>query len=213
MSQKIIKIFLIIFSIYMVNASFAKIYHSQKFSKYPYGLLGDDFGVLKVADLAANACMASPVPFTNELSAYAYWQCFETKKARLLCDGYGYDEDAKDFLTALVAQGTNDSGRHEYVSRRAISFGTCKSLKREWEKLTKDEKYVCISGPFTSIQKLKNNQKSFLWTFDKFKTKKGCASYFYGDCSLKYQLKNGCKIKKTRKWVGFSDRSAKPTRI
>lgn len=29
-------------------------------------------------------------------------------KNALFCDGYGYDEDAKDFLTALVAKGTND---------------------------------------------------------------------------------------------------------
>ena len=185
-----------ILSLSIENESFSKIYDSQMLNEYPYGLLGDDFSILNVEDLASNVCMANPAPFAKTFSAYPYWQCFETQKAKLFCDGHGYDEDAKDFFTALVVDGTNDSGRQEYVSRRAISFEICKDLEKKWKKLTKNEKYVCISGPFTRVQKQKNNQESLLWTFDKFKTKKGCASYFYGDCNLKYQLKNGCKLQK-----------------
>jgi hypothetical protein len=165
------------------------------FNEYPYGLLGDDFNILNLDDLASNACIANPTPFTQTFSAYPYWQCFKTQRVKLFCDGHGYDADAKDFFTTLVVEGTNDRGRHKYVSSRAISFEICQDLEKKWRELTRNEKYVCVSGPFTKLMKQKDTQFSNLWVFDKFKTKKGCASYFYGDCSLKYQLKNGCKLK------------------
>lgn len=194
MRQKIIKYFLIVLSFYLENESFSKMTHSQMIKKYPFGLLGDDFNILSIEDLESNACMAKPVLFTKKLSAYPYWQCFETQKTKLFCDGYMYDEEVKDFFTTLVVEGTVNNVQHVYVGRKALSFELCKDLEKKWNKLTKNENHVCISGPFTSIKKQKNNQESFLWTFDKFKTKKGCAAYFYGDCSLKYQLKSGCEF-------------------
>ncbi len=40
------------------------------------------------------------------------------------------------------------------------------------------EKYICLSGPYEPLKGY--SQK--IWSFEKFKTRKGCASYFAGEC-------------------------------
>ena len=174
---------------------FAQSEHIQTLqSKFPYSLLGDDFEILNEKDMAINTCEASPAPFSEKFSESPYWQCFETKNAKLFCDGHGYDEDEKDFLTVLVIAGKREGRYHEYITRRAIYYSVCQDFLKDWQRFTKNEKHVCVSGPFTSNEIKKNGQAYSLWIFDKFKTKKGCMPYFVGGCSLKYRLKNGCKL-------------------
>ena len=73
---------------------------------------------------------------------------------------------------------------------------SCRDYKRDWKILTNNEKYICISGMHIDKEKNASGQIVSSWIFDKFKTKKGCGSYFYGGCSLKYQIKNGCNPNK-----------------
>jgi len=65
---------------------------------------------LNIDDLAINACATlEQTPFEEHSNwAYPYWQCFETKSSRLICDGYEYDESEKIFLTILAVLGTKD---------------------------------------------------------------------------------------------------------
>lgn len=49
-------------------------------SKFPNGLLSDDFGGLTIKDLALNACRLKPPPFVpGATDSYEYWICFEKK--------------------------------------------------------------------------------------------------------------------------------------
>ncbi len=158
---------------------------------YPYGILGDDFGLLKEDDLAINTCkVTEPEPFSAESTAYPYWQCFRTEEVIFECSSSGYDliEKMTPAILAIVSKGKK--GNQEYLSRRAIDMKICKSIEKDWKKAIAGEKHVCLSGPYGGPSENGN-----FWMFDKFKTQRGCISYFEGDCDLPYQLKNGCKLK------------------
>ena len=57
-------------------------------TKFPYGLLGDDYGILTTDDLAINTCRFKPHPFPPETwtTPFEYWQCFESKNIIFECD-------------------------------------------------------------------------------------------------------------------------------
>ena len=168
--------------------------HQQELlSKYPYALLGDDHEILTLDDLAINACEATPMPFSEQSTSYLYWQCFEVSKAKLFCDGAGYDEDEKMQLTVMVVSGAREGGIHEYITRRAIPLAFCRAFVRDWKNLVLGEKIVCVSGLFTKRYRNKSGDLVSHWVFDRFKTKRGCESFFDGGCSFQYQLDQGCK--------------------
>src|ERR1700681_3643600 len=63
-------------------------------SKYPYGLLGDDYGILTISDLALNACHVKPEPFVpGNFTPYEYWLCFENKLILVACEDCGFLEE------------------------------------------------------------------------------------------------------------------------
>lgn len=184
---------ILIFFLFLTNFVFAESTHLQKLnSKFPYALLGDDFGILNENDLAINSCEATPSSFSLKQTSYPHWQCFETKTARIFCDGHGYDESAKTFFTLLVIAVEKNLERHEYLTRRTIPYDACISYAQSWHRLLKNEKYVCVSGPFISKkEKSYKGRNLYSWIFNSFKTKKGCDSYFQGWCNLKFIIKQG----------------------
>ena len=196
------KIIICLFSLFLTGSTFSTPTHLQKLnSKFPYALLGDDFGILNENDLAINACEATPSPFSSEQGDYyPRWQCFETKKARLFCDGHGYDESAKAFYTLLVIAGEKNSERHEYLTRRTIPYDDCISYAQDWHRLLKGEKYVCVSGAFiTKKEKGYKGRNIYSWIFNSFKTRKGCDPYFKGWCDIKFLQKQGKNCDPNRK--------------
>lgn len=166
---------------------FAKSNKNPLTKDFPYALLTDDFGVLTKDDLKINSCLAEPSPISRDNGAYSYWQCFEIKKSNMICEGKKYDPDHGTRVSLLVLSGIRDGEMHDFISRRTISRNSCLLYQKEWRKLTKNEKYVCISGsnPSKEIQK---KRATWNWLFGRYKTKKGCDSYFHGECSLRYQI-------------------------
>lgn len=159
--------------------------HLQK--EFPHALLTSDFGVLAKDDLKINSCMATPVPFSKDNGAYSYWQCFEIMNSQMTCEGRKYSPDSKSRVSLLVLLGVRDGEPHEFISRRTMPLDSCRLYQKNWKKLTKNEKYVCISGSMSSKGILDGKVK-WTWIFDRYKTKKGCDSYFEGECSLQYQI-------------------------
>lgn len=144
-------------------------YPMNKFAdKYPYAILGDDFGILNEDDLAINSCIATPVPFPPDLPSYPYWQCFQIKNVTFVCDNAKGVKPNKLTPTALVILAKDDANQHEYISRRAIEHKDCLSFKKDWQRMTRQETYVCLSGGFIGSE---DNKKKD-WVFDKFKTRK-----------------------------------------
>src|SRR3989344_2319883 len=167
---------------------FATEIHKNRFQKkFPYALLTNDFGVLEEEDLKINSCLATPAPFSNEHSSYSYWQCFEVKQSKMVCEGKKYDPDSKARASLLVFSAIRDGETHEFISRRTMPRTSCELYQKNWEKLTKNEKYVCMSGS-DYLREIKKKKIVWNWIFNRYKTKKGCDSYFEGECSLKYQI-------------------------
>lgn len=166
---------------------------SSSFNRHDYSVLGEGFGILNAEDIAINDCQATPRPFAEDSQAYSYWQCFDVRQARLYCDGKGYDETERTWLTVMVISGKKDGILHEYITRRAIPLKDCQSFRGDWQRLVDGQTNVCISGSFNQ-KKESERQQVWNWTFDRFKTNKGCESYFEGGCSFKYQSEHGCKL-------------------
>lgn len=169
-------------------------HHRQQFiSRYPYALLTDDYGVLTEEDLKINSCDTIPSPFSEKdlSSPYPYWQCLEAKTANLACEGRKYDPSEKTQVSLLVLSGIRDGVLHEYLARRPMPLSSCRLFQKVWKKLVKNEKYICMSGEISNIKTDLNGRKRWVWVFGRYKTNKGCDSYFEGECDLKKLIANG----------------------
>ncbi len=178
------------------GCAFHQLSHIQKLKvAYPFGLIGDDYGILSEEDLAINTCVAQAVPFALDGDTiYSYWRCYSTSDAALRCDDPDYDEDEKSMMVILALEiRSKKDGSHDYLTRRAIRLESCKYFQNEFNKLTKEESHICVSGEFWEKHSKDIVNGEMIWSFDKFKTKKGCVSYFAGQCDLKIQLKQGCR--------------------
>ena len=82
----------------------------------------------------------------------------------------------------------------EYLARRPMSLDDCRGFEKEWLRLIDGEQYVCIAGVLIRDGKNDSGKMFTTWVFDRYKTKKGCESYFEEDCDLQYQLRHGCQL-------------------
>lgn len=166
-----------VFSVFSFSSALAKPTHLEKLrSRYPYGLIGDDYGLLTVEDLAVNTCNGEPTPFEEENGAYPYWQCFSLKKAKLRCQNASYDPSIKKVLGYTFIEAKNENGLQSYLARDARDIRFCKEFLRDWKRITRREKFVCVAGTFARIQPVKDGHQETDWVFEKFKTRKGCVS-------------------------------------
>lgn len=159
--------------------------HLQELKKaFPYGLLTDDFGILNKQDLKTNTCIAEATPFSekDKISSYPYWQCFEVKNSKMICERGKYDPHEKVVMSMLVVSGIQDGEMHEFISRRPLPLRSCRLYQKDWQKFTRSEKYICISGSDPDKQ-IKEMKIVWTWIFGRYKTRKGCDSYFRGECS------------------------------
>lgn len=187
-----LSLFLFLFSFFSASADI-NTHLSELHSTFPYALLTDDFGILTKDDLKINSCIAEPAPFLkiiNKSYSYPYWQCFEIKKTNMVCEGRKYDPDSKSRVSMLVLSGVRDGEMHEFINRRTIPLDSCRLYEKDWRKFTRSEKYICISGSDVS-KEIKGKKIVWTWIFGRYKTKKGCDSYFEGECSLHYQISHG----------------------
>ncbi len=162
----------------------AHLYELKKF--FPYALLTDDFGILNKDDLKINQCIATPYPFSeSSRSSYPYWQCFDTKNVKMICEGKKYSEEYRSRMTMLVISGGRNGELNEFISRRPMKLNMCRLYQQDWMKFTNGEKHICISGDFIRPEVDIMGKKKLVWIFDRYKTKKGCDSYFQEACILK----------------------------
>jgi hypothetical protein len=172
----------------IVSAAWAeKPSHLQELrSRYPFGLIEDDYGLLTVEDLAVNACNAETLtPFISEENgAYPYWQCFPLKDAKVRCQRAGYDPSTKKVLGYTFVEAKNKNGLQSYLARDARDLQLCRDFLRDWKKTTRGESFVCVAGSFGRVQEAKDGHKETDWVFEKYKTRKGCVSDGFA-CSLR----------------------------
>ena len=82
-----------------------------------------------------------------------------------------------------------------YVSRQVMDLKRCMGFQNDLKKLSEHESHICISGEFIESG---SSDEETAWVFDKFKTKKGCVSY-WDECDLKVQIAKGCRPRQPRK--------------
>jgi hypothetical protein len=161
--------------------------------RYPYNLLGEDFGVLNEQDLASNTCDAIPEPFGKKtFSATPYWQCFEAKEVSFLCDTDVSDDPHEGARSLIVMKIAGKKGNHEYLGRHPFDIKSCQRYRRRFKALSRRVAHICVSGAFHQKTTDDMGAQISYWDFDKYKTRRGCDSYFEGGCDLWYQKKHGC---------------------
>lgn len=162
--------------------SFATAHSNSLKRAHPFALIGDDYGILNLDDLAINACIAVPQPFAEESIFFPYWQCFETKNVAFECDHGGIQEPGTP-IEALMVFVVRSQKKSEYLAPSLMDLAACNEYKKDWERLTKGEKHVCFSAELVDLGK--DGEHDAHWIFDKFKTRKGCVSYFEGYCDIR----------------------------
>jgi hypothetical protein len=152
-------------------------------SKFPYGLLGDDYGVLTIDDLAINACDAEPMPFVPDSRhhSYQYWQCFESKNVSFNCSSNRIPDKYEGVMGLVVVRASIHHIQHEYLERRLWPIQDCKDFVKDAAALLKGARHACISGSFIESQMDRSGHQSTSWIFERIKTKKGCEGH---DCEF-----------------------------
>ncbi len=163
--------------------------------KYPYSLIGDDLGVLTEQDLALNTCNTNPEPFSEKIAPFSYWKCFETKDVHFLCEG-GFGTDPHEGIMTLMVLKVLRKGQdgHKYIAHRPWPIRECMDSKKDFRSLTNRTKNICISGEFIETDIDRNGARTSSWMIDKYRTSKGCRSYYGGRCTLDRRAKRECKF-------------------
>lgn len=145
-------------------------------SEFPYGLLGDDYGILKVSDLANNACYFKPAPFPPEpfISPYEYWRCFESKNISLRCSSSGVSDEFEGPMGFVVVKVSDKQINYEYMERRPWPIKECRSFLKDLRALLKGTSHACVSGSFIQDEIDSTGHKNSFWLFDRLKTNRGC---------------------------------------
>jgi len=137
---------------------------------YPYGLIGDDYGLLTWRDLAINTCFTEMEPHSEEENgniSYSYWQCFPTQSARMVCSDYAY----------MSLEIQTKEGKQSYLARGPMSQNKCRSLQSSWREKIKGQKYFCVSGSYNGNEIGQDGKIERNWVFDRFKSRAGCEAY------------------------------------
>ena len=143
-------------------------------SKFPYGLLNDDHGILTVKDLASNACNAKPMPLNPDSISYEYWQCFESRGISFDCDSNGIPDEHEGIMGLIVVKVSARQDQHEYLEHRLWPIRQCRRFIKDAAALLRRNKYACLSGSFIDEEKNRSGHRSVTWNFQRIKTKTGC---------------------------------------
>lgn len=146
-------------------------------SKFPFGLLSDDYGILTKDDLAYNACEATAEPFTPTFHVYQHWQCFESKSISFDCDSNGTADKYEGVMGLIIVKVSTQTIQHEYIERRIWPIKDCKNFIKDAALLLKGSHHACLSGSFVDSETGKSGNKSMNWILERIKTKKGCEGH------------------------------------
>ncbi len=142
-------------------------------SKFPFGLLGDDYGVLTINDLALNACHFKPESFVpGVLTPYEYWQCFESN-ALSLTYRQKRSIDGEGIFGRVTLKVYKDQLLHEFIESRPSPARESRRFARNLKKLIRDSSHVCISASYIEHNLDKSGQKTALGIFHRLKSTKG----------------------------------------
>jgi len=158
-------------------------------SKYPFVLINDDHGILTEAELADESYGQTIASASNPISSI-HWKCYRTDGITINYRVMEYSKEHGEDVADLNINAIDEKGIvNQYGMRRGLGVTYCEETSKVWEKLMKEQEYVCINGHYTSNEiELYNGKKQQVigWVFNKLKTKNGCNNYFASrDCAGK----------------------------
>ena len=180
-----------------ISFASAKVSGKSPAELYPNRLITPAFGIVTNDDLAYSAQIREPSPYDPSKNLTAnYWQCVPTRLAKTNFDTWRGEDGTGPSgveipMCILSIEVKLAGGLHVYGDRRAHPNSFCQELARNWKKLTRGEAYVCLEGEDPSNESDEVLGKYRSWVWDKFKTHKGCYSYF-GDCNVRGCAKGHC---------------------
>lgn len=156
-------------------------------SKFPNGLLSDDYGVLTLKDLALNACRLKPPPFISGATySYQYWICFERKNVLPTCDDEGVDE-TEGHIGRVNIEASNQEMTYQFFESRPWPIRDCRSFVKDLKRIMKGISHACISASgITKEEKNDKGQMERIGFLHRFKTRKGCEGE---ECELTKKFK------------------------
>jgi len=178
-------------------------------TKYPHAMLTPTYGTLKEGNLGVDAWFnpSGPPDKTGYRSGYHRWVCAPTKDVRPHYHAWrdNHPMGSSNVIVSLcdlIVDVRVGNELHQYVGRRAHELKYCQNFMKEWKKLTKGERHVCFNGEgggfAPEFDPSGGKLKARIWTWEKFKTRKGCYSNFDGYCDLTYWKKLGYPAKRTK---------------
>jgi hypothetical protein len=186
----------ILFLLLVLQAPIHADAHSPYRVLYPYGLLSDDFGIMSETDLAVDTWRGTPHPYEEKgfNGGYPYWSCFPTRRTSTSYESWRAADpmgraDKVVTMCALDFVAETESEIHRFVGRRAYRVEQCRYFTAEWKRITRGQSYVCFNAYGGEAEPRKTwveVKAEKIWTWDRIKTKRGCMSYFEGECDAEY---------------------------
>jgi hypothetical protein len=156
-------------------------------SKFPYGLLSDDYGILTINDLALNACHIKPTPFVpGVIHPYEYWLCFKSKTVSAACeDTHSSNEDGHIGWVRVKAQ--DDQLTYDFTKPRPWAIRMCRDFVKSLKNLIRGTSHTCISASYISKEEInEKGQRERLGELNRLKTRKGCEG---AECLLTEEIR------------------------
>jgi len=184
---------LFLLPILSLNVAQASLYKSETLTeKYPHRILTPDYEILNQDDMAYEVWLRETPPYNPSGNDYAarYWQCVPVNDVSIQDNIW---EDSGQLMCELEFQFVRKpNGWQAYGGRRALPYEACEHFIHEWQRITHKQKYVCFNGEGGTFDKNVELGRECGWVWTKIKTKKGCFSYFGGECYVKGCSKGKC---------------------
>lgn len=184
----IVTFFFLLFNISIFSYGAANAHLTELKSKFPNGLLSDDYGVLTLEDLALNACRLKPPLFIpGATHVYEYWICFKSKDVLPTCDDEG-SIDLEGHVGRVNVEVNTPEIVYQFFERRPWPIKDCKSFVKDLNRIIKGTSHACVSA--SSITKEEKNERGLnerVGILHRFKTRKGCEGE---ECELTKKIKD-----------------------
>lgn len=153
------------------------------------GIAESEYSKKKSEDTSTDFGILSVTEKTKKGSLPLMWRCFYIKDIEIKYKTWPYTDPADpqkilEVMCDFEMFVKTDSVSHVYHGRRGKPESYCHDFKTAWNKLVRDEKYICINGVTITGGRPQKNKKvgqdQVSWTWNKIKTKKGCYGFWDG---------------------------------
>lgn len=117
-------------------------------------------------------------------------RCFQTSQITvryIIEDFNSFNEYGPSGDCALEFEARNNT--FSYFMRRTQGVAGCKLMVRDWQRLLRGSKYICIYGSPTVDRTYDGEKMLEKWAYEKLVTDRGCDSYSDGGCAKSERIR------------------------